>query len=206
MSTDTKFDWSTVPDWVTFRAQDEDGSWFGYRFIPRTSLHNWKSAGGDVIRISESEGRNPNWFMSLEMRHSCKQSTDCEKSDGYRSLSPLEIQISGNHYKKMGAYQPWEVLPNWLTPDELRGFAKGTVIAYLARERDKGGLDDIRKARHTLQLYEAVLAKQHEEPDLGTAVQALAEELNRKCRCEPKDPACKQWYDSLPKEEQDDGK
>jgi hypothetical protein len=67
--------------------------------------------------------------------------------------SALNKQISGNHYRKHGDYQPWQVLASWLTPEELRGFGKGTAIAYLARERDKGGDDDIRKAIHTLQLY-----------------------------------------------------
>jgi len=76
-----------------------------------------------------------------------------------KDKSPLDVQIGGDHYKTMGAYQPWEVLPNWLTFDELRGFAKGTAIAYLARERQKGGMADIEKARHTLQLYEEVMRK-----------------------------------------------
>lgn len=69
------------------------------------------------------------------------------------SKSFLEVQEGGDHYKKLGNYQPWEVLAKWLTPDELRGFGKGTAIAYLARERDKGGTLDIEKAIHTLQLY-----------------------------------------------------
>ena len=68
-------------------------------------------------------------------------------------MSALHHQEGGDHYKKLGQYQPWEVLSKWLTPDELRGFAKGTVVAYLARERDKGGMQDIRKALHTLQIY-----------------------------------------------------
>lgn len=74
-------------------------------------------------------------------------------------LSALNVQVGGGHYKKLGQYQPWEVLARWLTPDELRGFAKGTMIAYLARERDKGGLQDISKAIHTGQLFEELLAK-----------------------------------------------
>ena len=69
-------------------------------------------------------------------------------------MSALDIQIGGNHYKILGAYQPWEVLARCMTPDELRGFAKGTAIAYLMRERQKGGLSDISKAAHTLRLYE----------------------------------------------------
>jgi hypothetical protein len=65
--------------------------------------------------------------------------------------SALDIQEGGDHYKKLGDYQPWEVLKRWLTPEEFRGYMKGTAIAYLARERDKGGMLDIRKAAHTLQ-------------------------------------------------------
>ena len=65
--------------------------------------------------------------------------------------SVLDIQEGGDHYKKLGQYQPWEVLRHWLTPEEFRGYMKGTAIAYLAREQDKGGMLDIRKAGHTLQ-------------------------------------------------------
>lgn len=66
-------------------------------------------------------------------------------------LSILDVQEGGDHYKKLGAYQPWEVLRAWLTPEEFRGYMKGTAIAYLAREQDKGGDLDIKKAVHTLQ-------------------------------------------------------
>ena len=67
------------------------------------------------------------------------------------AMSALDVQEGGDHCKKLGAYQPWEVLKRWLTPEEFRGYMKGTAIAYLAREQDKGGMLDIRKAGHTLQ-------------------------------------------------------
>lgn len=67
--------------------------------------------------------------------------------------SALDKQEGGDHYKQMGEYQPWEVLARWMTPEELKGYAKGTAIAYLAREEAKGGRLDIKKAIHTLQLY-----------------------------------------------------
>lgn len=60
-------------------------------------------------------------------------------------------QVGGNHYAKLGDYQPWEVLRRWLTPEEFRGYLKGEAIVYLARERDKGGLTDIEKSAHVLQ-------------------------------------------------------
>lgn len=63
-------------------------------------------------------------------------------------------QVGGDHYSKLGAYQPWQVMAEWMTPEELRGFMKGTVIAYLAREQDKGGDQDIAKALHTMELFQ----------------------------------------------------
>lgn len=62
-----------------------------------------------------------------------------------------QIQVGGDHYKDMGEYQPWDVLKAWLTPEEYRGYQKGVAIAYLARERKKGGDQDIKKAAHHLQ-------------------------------------------------------
>jgi len=70
--------------------------------------------------------------------------------------NPLNSQVGGDHYSKLGNYQPWQVLAEWMTPEELRGFMKGTVIVYLARERDKGGYQDIEKALHTMQLWQEV--------------------------------------------------
>lgn len=67
--------------------------------------------------------------------------------------SALDTQHGGNHYKELGDYQPWQVLKAWLTPEEFRGYMKGTAIAYLAREVAKGGDLDINKATHTLQAF-----------------------------------------------------
>lgn len=76
---------------------------------------------------------------------------DAELLDELIKQNPLDVQIGGDHYKKLGDYQPWEVLKRWLTPEEFRGYMKGTAIAYLARERDKGGDMDIEKSKHTLE-------------------------------------------------------
>jgi hypothetical protein len=59
------------------------------------------------------------------------------------------MQVGGDHYRTMEV-QPWDALKAWLTPAEYRGYQKGVVIAYLARERSKGGDMDIRKAAHHL--------------------------------------------------------
>ena len=62
-----------------------------------------------------------------------------------------DTQVGGNHYHAMGDFQPWDVLAHWLTPEEYRGYQKGVAIAYLAREKAKGGDQDIKKAIHHLQ-------------------------------------------------------
>ena len=38
-------------------------------------------------------------------------------------------QIGGDHYKKLGEFQPWQVASKWLTPEELKGAVKLTVMA-----------------------------------------------------------------------------
>lgn len=81
--------------------------------------------------------------------------------------SALDVQEGGDHYKKMGAYQPWEVAFAQLTPEEFKGAMKITVMSYLAREADKGGAADIRKAAHTLQIYLELEARRtaQQQPD-----------------------------------------
>ena len=89
----------------------------------------------------------------------CTDCTGCTDYDTSRSSSisgisgALESQIGGAHYTKMGDYQPWKVAAHWLTPEELKGAMKLTVMAYLAREADKNGRQDIEKAMHTIQIY-----------------------------------------------------
>lgn len=54
-----------------------------------------------------------------------------------------------NHPQHYGGDTPYEVikvLEAWMTADELIGFCKGNAIKYMARHRDKGGLEDLKKA------------------------------------------------------------
>ena len=56
-------------------------------------------------------------------------------------------QVGGSHYKDM-AVQPWVAMESWMTPEQFAGFLRGNAIKYLARCDVKGGIDDIKKARH----------------------------------------------------------
>lgn len=62
--------------------------------------------------------------------------------------SPADAkQISGDHYKKLDP-EPWNVITAWNL-----GYLDGTALKYIARWRDKGGLNDIRKAIHFLEKF-----------------------------------------------------
>lgn len=67
----------------------------------------------------------------------------------FPSINAGSVQVGGTHYRDM-EIQPWEAMEAWMTHEELRGYHKATALAYLARERKKGGDDDIRKASHHL--------------------------------------------------------
>jgi hypothetical protein len=68
--------------------------------------------------------------------------------------SALQTQQGGTHYKDM-TLQPWEAIDAWLTHEQHMGYLLGTAMAYLARYNaegvGKGGIQDVKKAVHTLQ-------------------------------------------------------
>ena len=69
-------------------------------------------------------------------------------------MNANELQEGGTHYKDL-KIQPWDAMEAWLSPGQFRGFLLGSAIAYLARVNTKGvegkgGIQDIKKAKHYL--------------------------------------------------------
>lgn len=60
-----------------------------------------------------------------------------------------DIQEGGDHYRSKDV-QPWTAMESWMSDEEFVGFLRGNAIKYLARCNDKGGLEDLKKARHYL--------------------------------------------------------
>jgi hypothetical protein len=60
--------------------------------------------------------------------------------------SATETQVGGDHYKDMGI-QPAEYVHRNKIP-----YLEGSVIYYVTRWRKKNGIEDLKKARHTLDL------------------------------------------------------
>jgi hypothetical protein len=60
------------------------------------------------------------------------------------SNDPNSRQVGGDHYKGK-TVQPWD----FIAANEL-GFFEGNVVKYVTRWKDKGGVQDLHKARHYL--------------------------------------------------------
>jgi hypothetical protein len=61
-----------------------------------------------------------------------------------KDADPNSRQVGGDHYKGK-VVQPWDfIAANGL------GFFEGNVVKYVTRWKDKGGVQDLHKARHYL--------------------------------------------------------
>ena len=68
-------------------------------------------------------------------------------------------QVGGNHYQKM-PIQPWEYSIRNKLP-----WAEGEIVKYVSRWEDKGGIEDLRKAKSILErLIEVALADSEPKP------------------------------------------
>ena len=61
--------------------------------------------------------------------------------------APNDIQVGGDHYKTQGI-QTWD----YITANKLDYF-QGNIVKYVSRWKDKGGVEDLKKARHYLDKY-----------------------------------------------------
>lgn len=66
------------------------------------------------------------------------------------------VQVGGDHYKTKGL-QPWDAIIEW-----KMGFLDGNALKYLVRFRDKGGVEDLMKARHYI---DKLIEVETNEPD-----------------------------------------
>lgn len=54
-----------LPQWVKWKAQDEDGAWWGYSVEPLEFSKGWyENEIGQRIKIKQSKS-NPNWKNTL---------------------------------------------------------------------------------------------------------------------------------------------
>ena len=80
-----------------------------------------------------------------------------------QDVSPAnQIQHGGKHYKSC-TIQPWDYIARNNIP-----YLEGSAIKYISRWRDKGGIEDLRKAIHfiekVIELEQEQCEKQQPQP------------------------------------------
>jgi hypothetical protein len=73
-----------------------------------------------------------------------------ERIESYKQQAQLGAkanaqQVGGAHYA-VKAIQPWD----YIIANDL-GYLEGNIVKYVSRWKDKGGIEDLKKAQHYLQ-------------------------------------------------------
>lgn len=78
-------------------------------------------------------------LAKINIMHETKDTTELQPT-------ALDVQVGGEHYKAL-AIQPVEYMHANKIP-----FIEGNIIKYVTRWRDKGGIKDLEKAKHFIDL------------------------------------------------------
>jgi hypothetical protein len=133
--------WKDAPKWAMWAAMDDDGQWYWYRQKPEMRDMEWKwTEDSEPFSYLDAD----NWRESLTPRPD--NFIEEMWPEWKQPESPREAQIGGNHYKDM-PIQPIEYIAvNGLS------FLQGSVVKYVSRYKAKGGLQDLEKAKHCIDL------------------------------------------------------
>ena len=88
-------------------------------------------------------------FSKYDLRNTPQIVWGARKIEGKHSgvdMSAMDRQVSGSHYKTM-MIQPLE----YALANDL-GICEHAVVKYISRWRHKGGVDDLRKAAHYIEI------------------------------------------------------
>lgn len=114
--------------------------------MERSENMSWKNCGCSVGEACEHAGEKNAPVKTETITDFMGTPLIVSASVTPTPASALSSQVGGGHYKDM-KIQPVEYIhKNGI------GFAEGCVIKYVSRWRAKGGVEDLKKARHFLDL------------------------------------------------------
>lgn len=120
----------------------EEGSSIPLKFDGHTAMVT--DIAGDGTPVIQFDDEPGTWFAEWNelIRIDCQNIPE----DWLPWTTALDIQEGGNHYKDF-PIQPVV----FITRNNL-GYCEGNVVKYITRWQKKGGLADLRKARHYIDL------------------------------------------------------
>lgn len=78
--------------------------------------------------------------VQRELDQQCRGNTPGSEKSGANA-----VQYGGGHYKQF-KFETWDVILDWKL-----GYLDGNAVKYLSRWRHKGGVEDLRKAKHYIE-------------------------------------------------------
>ena len=91
-------------------------------------------------------------------------------------MNPLNEQIGGSHYKDY-RIQPIEyAIANNLS------FPEGSIVKYVTRWKSKGGVEDLKKARHLLDILIMLEEQPEEEKQKGVTWKEIENETDEEIK------------------------
>jgi len=100
--------------------------------------------GWPVADIVKKTKATPAYVYNVKKKAEVKTKVKADTTEDAKPQTANDVQVGGDHYK-MQSIQPWDAIESWGL-----GFLDGNVVKYVARHKLKGGVDDLKKARHYL--------------------------------------------------------
>ena len=95
------------------------------------------------VHVSIHDPRNPGEPERVSQNEPAPERADGKNIEAGESLLRAnDRQEGGTHYKQF-RYETWDVIVDWNL-----GYLDGNAVKYLSRWRLKGGIQDLKKARH----------------------------------------------------------
>lgn len=157
---------SEAPDWANWKAQDWNGDWAWFSEKPHTSQEQsiWDSS--DQVLVAGFGSCINDWRDTLKP---VNRSIDRRPIDEYEQRGWDEHQArtqkhdAVNHpeHYASGDIECIDAIRASMTPDELAGYLKGNTQKYIWRYRQKGGAQDLAKAKWYLERLEEHVGAHH---------------------------------------------
>lgn len=127
----------------------------GGEVLPSQKIESVRFRDGTEMDLGELVPRENNWKHHGGDSDIVAYRLSNEHDEPAAKADPLLVQVGGGHYKKL-KIQPVEyILANGL------GFCEGSVIKYVTRHEEKGGVQDLRKAIHFLEILISDIEKRN---------------------------------------------
>ena len=103
----------------------------------------YQTTSADKLRRSAKKPKPVNVVYEKKTTPSIDAVSTPEEEEAFNAIAN-SLQVGGSHYKDK-AIQPWD----YIASNGL-GYLEGNVVKYVSRWREKGGLEDLKKAQHYL--------------------------------------------------------